>query len=417
MNALFLTPAFPPFPGGGERYAHALALQLLQRECAVTVVTSTAEREQDFWQAASHLHQVRQSVEANLRVVRCPLRGLPGGRSGLLIWRKAMVLLSALPGDQARVLLKMARLIPPLRDLDSALAQLPDRFDVIHAFNLSWEYPMIAAWQLARRTRTPLILTPFAHLGTGRHDRVARNSTMDHQLRLLREASAVLTLTDIERQGLAGYGIGLDHMITIGGGLDEVPSRLGGDDVVAHYHLPQPLIVFVGRASDDKGARHAAEAVLRLRRRDIQITLALIGSSTPEFDRFWQGLSPADREVICPLGIVPETHKHALLHASRLLVLPSRTDSFGIVILEAWAHSKPVIGARAGGIPDVIDDERTGLLVNYGDVTGLAHAIERLIHDDALCRELGQQGQAKLAAEYTWERVADKVLTIYQRVS
>jgi glycosyltransferase involved in cell wall biosynthesis len=55
--------------------------------------------------------------------------------------------------------------------------------------------------------------------------------------------------------------------------------------------------------------------------------------------------------------------------------------------------------------------------VNYGDVTGLAHANERLIHDDALCRELGQQGQAKLAAEYTWERVADKVLTIYQRVS
>jgi glycosyltransferase involved in cell wall biosynthesis len=360
---------------------------------------------------------MRETVKANLRVMRCPLRGLPGGRSGLLIWRKAMVLLSALPGDQSRVLMHMARFIPPLAGLETALAQLPDRFDVIHAFNLSWEYPLVAAWRLAQRTRTSLIVTPFAHLGTGRRDRVARNSTMDHQLRLLREASAVLTLTEIERQGLGDYGLALDRMITIGGGLDEVPPPLHGEDVVAHYRLPQPFIVFVGRASDDKGARHAAEAVLLLRHRGVQITLALIGSSTPEFDRFRQSLSSADREVICPLGIVPEEHKHTLLQASRLLVLPSRTDSFGIVILEAWAHGKPVIGARAGGIPDVIDDERTGLLVNYGDVTGLAQAIERLIHDDALCRELGQQGQAKLAAEYTWERVADKVLAVYQRAS
>ena len=417
VKVLFLTPAFPPFPGGGERYAQSLALQLLRRECVVTVVTSMARQEHDFWQATSQTSPARENVENGLTVIRCPLRGMPGGHPGLLAWRKAMVLLSALPGDQSTLLMNMARFIPPLTGLEAALAQLADRFDVIHAFNLSWEYPLIQAWRWARHTHTPLALTPFAHLGAGQQDRVARNSTMDHQLHILREANSVLTLTDIERRGLAERGVPSERMVTIGSGLDEVPPLLDEEEVLAHYHLARPFIAFVGRASADKGAQHAAEAVIRLRREGVHLALALMGSSTPEFDRFLQGLPASERAGIQPLGIVPEAHKHTLLQASTLLVLPSRTDSFGLVILEAWAHGKPVIGARAGGIPAVIDEGSTGLLVNFGDVAGLAQAIHRLLLDEALCCELGQRGQAKLAAEYTWERVAEKVLAVYRRMS
>ena len=417
MKVLFLTPAFPPFPGGGERYAQSLALQLLRRECAVTIVTSMARQEHDFWQATPHTSPSSQAVENGLTVIRCPLRRMPGGRTGLLAWRKAMVLFSALPGDQSALLMRMARFIPPFTGLDAVLAQLPARYDVIHAFNLSWEYPLIQAWRLAKRTHTPLALTPFAHLGAGEHDRVARNSTMDHQLHILREANVVLTLTEIERGGLAAHGVPSERMMTIGSGLDEVPPLLEEEEVLAHYHLARPFIAFVGRASYDKGAVHAAEAVIRLRREGVDLVLALLGSSTPEFDRFLQGLPLAERLGIRPLGIVPESHKHTLLQASKLLVLPSRTDSFGIVILEAWAHGKPVIGARAGGIPAVIDEGQTGLLIDFGDVAGLAQAVRRLLLDEALCCELGQHGQAKLAAEYSWDRVAEKVLAAYQQMS
>jgi glycosyltransferase involved in cell wall biosynthesis len=416
VKALFLTPAFPPFPGGGERYAQSLALQLVQRECAVTVVTSTAHGERDFWQPAAPARRRRAEHEMGLHIVRCPLRPMPGGRAGLLMWRKAMVLMSALPGDQSTVLMKMARLIPPIFDLNAALARFPDRVDVIHAFNLSWEYPMLEAWRLAQHTSTPLVLTPFAHLGAGKHDRVARNSTMDHQLRMLREADAVLTLTEIERQGLSERGVPHERMITVGSGLDDTPVLLDEDDVLTRYHLPRPLIVFIGRASYDKGALHAAEAVLRLRRQGLAATLALIGPSTPEMARFLRELRISDREAIRPLGVVPEAEKHTLLQASALLLLPSRTDSFGIVILEAWAHGKPVIGSRAGGIPAVIDEGRNGLLVDFGDMAGLTQAIQHLLNDETLRRTLGQHGRAKLTTHYTWARVADQVLAVYQQV-
>lgn len=416
MNLLFVTPAFPPYLGGGERYAQSLALQLMQREYSFTVVTSTARSERAFWQPDRSALPLAEPDADRLRVIRVPLQAMPGGRRGLLAWRKLMVLLSMLPGDQTAPLVEMARFIPRLPTFGDMLARQTDRFDVIHAFNISWEYPMIEAWRWAQRTGTPLVVTPFAHFGSGPHDRVARNSTMDHQLRILREAATVLTLTDVERVNLIERGVPAERVVTIGGGVDALPPLLDEAALLREYQLTSPYILFAGRLSFDKGALHAVQSVLKLQHDNVDTSLVLIGQTTPEFDRFWRSLPETDRSVIRPLGIVPEDHKHTLMHSAKLLALPSRTDSFGLVMLEAWAHGVPVIGARAGGIPAVIDDAQNGLLVEFGDVDGLAMAMKRILADDAFRHTLGQHGQAKLAARYTWERVADRVEEVYRRL-
>src|SRR5690606_8116758 len=112
------------------------------------------------------------------------------------------------------------------------------------------------------------------------------------------------------------------------------------------------------------------------------IALLMIGSSTPEFENYRRRLSPEDRAAIRPLGILSDRDKHAVLDRAKFLMLPSRSDSFGIVLLEAWSHGVPVIAARAGGIPGVVDDGANGLLVPFADVDGLANAAERLITDE-----------------------------------
>jgi glycosyltransferase involved in cell wall biosynthesis len=76
-----------------------------------------------------------------------------------------------------------------------------------------------------------------------------------------------------------------------------------------------------------------------------------------------------------------------------------------------------VIGARAGGIPGVIDDRRDGLLVEYGDVPGLARAMARLIEDPETARRLGEAGRSKLTADYTWDRVLARHEAVYTRVA
>jgi glycosyltransferase involved in cell wall biosynthesis len=120
--------------------------------------------------------------------------------------------------------------------------------------------------------------------------------------------------------------------------------------------------------------------------------------------------------VIQPLGIVNEQDKHTLLSRAELLLLPSRTDSFGIVLLEAWAHGKPVIGARAGGIPGVIDEWHNGLLVGFGDVAGLAEAIQTLLTDELRRQRMGENGRDKVHSQYTWEQVGQRVWANYQAV-
>jgi glycogen synthase len=413
---LFLTPAFPPFPGGGERYARSLALTLRQRGYGVTIVTSDAEREADLWRPSTATG-CRETVEDGLRLIRCPVAGFYGGRWGLHAWRKLMVLLSAMPGDQSPRLLRMARLIPPLPALPRILASLSDPPDLVHAFNLSWEYPLSAGWQWARRHGRPLVVTPFAHLGSHSRDRVARNSLMDHQRRVLAEADAVLTLTSIEREGLIQLcRLEPERVRVAGSGLDPLPPAAPLAETLTHFDLQPPLILFIGRVSHDKGAIHAAQAVNALRRRGREATLVLAGQTAPEFDRFYRRLKNEARRAIRPLGVVTEAEKHALLQAATMLLLPSRTDSFGIVILEAWAYGKPVIGANAGGIPGVISDGRDGLLVPFGDVPGLAEAIERLLTDGRLAQTMGQAGQAKIAAHYTWDHVADRVEATYRRL-
>ncbi|MEW5988674.1 MAG: glycosyltransferase family 4 protein, partial [Chloroflexota bacterium] len=413
---LFVTPAFPPVPGGGEYYAHALATHLADRGHSITVVTSAARLESDFWQRSPAPPLPRQEERGGIHIVRCPLRPLPGGRWTLLAWRKAMVLLAALPGERPALLAWMARFVPALLGLDERLAALPGGHELVHGFNLSWEGAMMAAWRFARARRLPFVVTPFAHLGTGPADRVALNNRMDHQRQLLRDADATLTLTSVEKEGLVRWGAPAGRVEVVGSGLKPVPMVAADPEHWRRYGLVDPLVLFIGRVSFDKGAIHAAQAVMALRARGRPVCLALVGQIAPEFARFYRSLSAVDREYVRPLGLVSEHDKQTLLCQCVTLVLPSRTDSFGIVLLEAWAHGKPVIGARAGGIPGVVSEGEDGLLVDFGDVAALAAAVDHLLTDPALCERMGQKGQSKTAAHYTWERVTEQVLTIYQRL-
>ena len=422
MHVAIVTPAYPPLPGGGERYVGALAHGLAARGVGVTVVTSAATTEADLWNgvaangAPASLATTPPELTGDVPVIRLPISPFPGRRRGLMLWRKVMVVLSALPGDRPATLLRLARRFPAIEGLEAALAGLAD-VSLIHAFNVSWEYGLVAGHAAARAAAVPLVVTPFAHLGAGAGDRVARNSTMQHQLAILEAARRVLVLTSVERDGLVGFGLPAARIAVIGGGVDDPP-----DDLTAspHWeeasHLPEPYFVFVGRLSFDKGALHAVQAILRLRQRGRAVALALVGSTTPEFERFHRGLSAVERAGLRVLGVLPERDKHAVVARSRGLLLPSHSDSFGIVLLEAWSHGRPVVAARAGGIPGVVDEGVNGLLVPFGDVAGLATAVERLLDDEALARQLGESGRAKVAGAYTWAAVAERVHFHYQDI-
>ncbi len=103
-------------------------------------------------------------------------------------------------------------------------------------------------------------------------------------------------------------------------------------------------------------------------------------------------------------------------HAARAAVVPSLwADPFPLVALEAMQAGTPVIASRVGGLPEVVQDELSGLLIEPGDVAGLRHAVTRLIADEHLHRSLSE-GASVRASEFTPELIIDQLESVYNQV-
>jgi phosphatidylinositol alpha-1,6-mannosyltransferase len=102
------------------------------------------------------------------------------------------------------------------------------------------------------------------------------------------------------------------------------------------------------------------------------------------------------------LGSISDTKLRACYAACNVFVLPSSSEGFGIVYLEAMRYAKPVIAANSGGAPEVVKDRKTGLLVEYGDVSQIAAAITELCSDAILRKKLGNAGRKRLEDNYTF---------------
>jgi glycogen(starch) synthase len=124
-------------------------------------------------------------------------------------------------------------------------------------------------------------------------------------------------------------------------------------------------------------------------------------------------IPPADRGRIRLLGPVDESEKRDALAAGSIMALPSRTDSFGMVYLEAWVNCLPVIGATTWGVMDVIDNGRDGLLVPFGDVELLTQAMVQLLDNPEKAREMGRRGREKAIQKHAWQKKCQLVHELY----
>jgi glycosyltransferase involved in cell wall biosynthesis len=99
-----------------------------------------------------------------------------------------------------------------------------------------------------------------------------------------------------------------------------------------------------------------------------------------------------------------------------IFALPSGGEGFGLVYLEAMARGKPVIGGAHGGVPEVIEDGKTGFLVQHGDVPQLATSIETLLADPALGREMGARGRERVARDFRFNTFAKSLKKILREL-
>jgi glycosyltransferase involved in cell wall biosynthesis len=114
------------------------------------------------------------------------------------------------------------------------------------------------------------------------------------------------------------------------------------------------------------------------------------------------------------LGAVTDERLAELYSRCDLFVAPSLYESFGLIYLEAMNYAKPVIGCRAGGIPEVVEHATTGLLVEPEAPTALAEAIEQMLGSPARLRDMGLAGRARLLERFTHRQMAERFAEVYR---
>src|SRR6185503_5346695 len=172
---------------------------------------------------------------------------------------------------------------------------------------------------------------------------------------------------------------------------DSVRRELGlGDEV---------LVVHSSNLRHGKRVDLLLETVARVRPRETFKLLILAGEAFAPFAEHVRRLGLADRVVV-------REKVHAIedyLQISDVGLVTSETESFCLSILEAMCFGCPSVSTRVGGIPEVVDDNESGLLVPSGDVGALAAALETLIHDEPRRKALGRTGQARARERFSAE--------------
>jgi glycosyltransferase involved in cell wall biosynthesis len=182
-------------------------------------------------------------------------------------------------------------------------------------------------------------------------------------------------------------------------------------------------VVFLGRLEIRKGTFDLLHAIPQVVAAFPQVRFTFIGKDREHcpgkrtHSQYLRDEFPAEvRARIDLLGELPQEGVDRWLQAADVLVAPSLYESFGLVFLEALRWGTPVVGTRAGAIPEIIDHGQTGLLVPPEAPGELAQAIVALLRDAGLRRALGEAGRRRVETHYTVERMARQVGDLYQDV-
>lgn len=163
------------------------------------------------------------------------------------------------------------------------------------------------------------------------------------------------------------------------------------------------VLVFVGTLSVHKGVAYLIEALPKVAEIHPDVCLLIIGSGDLEekLKRLSRDLKVAD--MILFLGRIPYEQVPAYLATADILILPSLDEGMPRVVLEAMSMELPVVATTVGGIPELVDEEKTGLLVPAANAGALARAIETLLSDEDRASKMGKAGRGVIEEEYSFE--------------
>lgn len=285
--------------------------------------------------------------------------------------------------------------------------------DIIHSAPIH-KTSTYYAFQFSKKKHIPFICTPFFHINPY-GDYIFYPSFQY----ILRKSDAIIACTAVEKDFYKKFGIDPYKIHIIPPGID--PKKYNKPDIKKFresYNIPDnaPVLLFMARRTYAKGFFQSIASLNYLLNRYKEIKLLIAGATTREYLKVYKKLPHRLKEHIIDLGIIEDQQKVDALNCCDIFLLPSLDDAFGIVYLEAWLFKKPVIGALGGNVEGLIDNGINGYLVDYRNVKMISSIIEKLLKNEELRDQIGQNGYMKLIKNFTLDITNKKLLSLYKRI-
>lgn len=394
MNLLYTLTTYPPSTGGAQIHQHQLARHLKERH-DIQVVVHWDNNRTDWLLGTT---------------VRAPAKGKDYTIDGIDVhcmgfsWLDKFVMAPFAAAYYPLMLAGHPPLPPIASCIEKHLRPFAQKADLIHNVRLGREGLSYASYNTARKRDIPFVLTPVHHpRWVGRRYKAFN--------KLYTRADAVMALTHAEKQVLMRLGIPEERVHVIGHGPVLEPEAKP-DQFLQKYHIGCPMVLFLGQHYPYKGYKELLEAAKIVWEKIPGTHFVFIGPAVGQSEAIFKGF--ADQRIH-RLGTVSLQEKTDALAACSLLCVPSTQESFGGVYAEAWCFKKPVIGCKIPAVSEVITNEVDGYLVTQ-EPKAIAEKIIFLLENEAAARQMGAAGKKKVEEKYTWQRIAERVEVVYNRL-
>ena len=233
----------------------------------------------------------------------------------------------------------------------------------------------------------------------------------------LNEVDRVFPVSRQIQRSLEAGGVLPERLRVLYSGLDlsVVPVHADGRQIRQQFGIPVdvPVIGTVGNLFPRKGYEVMLRALPAILKSLPELHYLVVGGGNAAYETLL-------RSLVKDLGVANRVHfagfqdtVYSCLAAMDLYVHPALMEGFGIAVLEAMAMSKPVVATATGGLPEIVQDGETGIVVLPGDPDALAQSVSELLQDSARCRQLGEAGRARVATHFTVKSMMDQLVSGY----
>lgn len=302
------------------------------------------------------------------------------------------------------------------RTLPKMVAGLPRRLRGVELVQGTGFLTNLAARAVGGALGVPIINTVHVVPGAARHDgesrsRSAARAALEHASRL--PVTRFVAVSEAVRDGLVADGVVAARISVVANGVDVGALRAAAATVDRSPRAGR-RVGYLGRLEPVKGGEYFVTAAALLAGDDAETRFVVAGTGTSEplLWRLAAELGLADRLEFAGYA----SSAPAFLGGLDVVVVPSLSEASGLTAMEALALGVPVVATRVGGLPEVIADGETGLLVPPADPGALAAAVRRLLGDPELAGRLAAAGADRVAELFTVERMVAGYVSVYEEL-